>query len=230
MAKAKQTNDMDPVDAYLKLVADRGYEAVGMPEVAKASGRTLAQLRLDYGDPHDLLAKFSCRIDAEVLQAVPPELMEDEPRERLFDVLMMRIDALVPYKAALIQIADAMCRDPLALASWNRIAVRSQYWMMIAAGLDTKRCDTMVTAQALAVVFARTLRVWLRDEDAGMAQTMAELDRRLREAERLRRMAGGVAAGAERLLSMFSRKGRRRSDREPAYDAPNAEYGGPEAI
>ncbi|HEX2257777.1 MAG TPA: TetR/AcrR family transcriptional regulator, partial [Afifellaceae bacterium] len=39
-------------------------------------------------------------------------------------------------------------------------------------------------AQGLALVWARVMRVWLDDDDPGLARTMAALDRRLREAER----------------------------------------------
>ena len=174
----------DPVDAFMELVADRGFDDVGMPDVAARCGLTLAEMRRQYADPFDLLAAFAERIDEKVLDAVPPELAEDAPRERLFDVLMMRFDALAPYKPALAEIYDALRRDPLALAVWNRSAVRSQYWMLVAAGLAPAGPGGLAEAQGLVVVFGRTFRVWLKDDDQGMARTMAELDRRLREAER----------------------------------------------
>ena len=174
----------DPVDAFMELVADRGFDDLGMPDVAARCGLTLAEMRRQYADPFDLLAAFAERIDEKVLDAVPPELAEDAPRERLFDVLMMRFDALAPYKPALAEIYDALRRDPLALAVWNRSAVRSQYWMLVAAGLAPAGPGGLAEAQGLVVVFGRTFRVWLKDDDQGMARTMAELDRRLREAER----------------------------------------------
>ena len=140
---------------------------------------------------------------------------------------MMRFDALGPHKAALSEIYRACRNDPLALAAWNRIAVKSQYWMMVAAGLAPKGPGGMIEAQGLVVVFARTFRVWLKDDDAGMARTMAELDRRLREAERMRRNLDGLQKGAGRLfgaLAAFARRRDRRTD-----DGPDAPAGDPEA-
>jgi hypothetical protein len=42
----------------------------------------------------------------------------------------------------------------------------------------------MLRAQVLALIWARVLRVWLHDDDPGLARTMAALDKGLREAER----------------------------------------------
>jgi hypothetical protein len=45
----------------------------------------------------------------------------------------------------------------------------------------------------LALVYARSLRTWLNDEDPGLARTMADLDRRLRDGERMVKIADRAA-------------------------------------
>ncbi len=225
-ARKSKTKAIDPVDAFMSLVAERGFDAVTIADIAEACGLSLSQMRAQYADPFALIAAFSERIDQAVLESVPADLMEDAPRERIFDVLMMRFDALVPHKAALREIYKACRNDPVALAAWNRIAVRSQYWMMVAAGLAPKGPGGMIEAQGLVVVFARAFRVWLKDDDAGMARTMAELDRRLREAERMRRNLDGLQKGAGRLFGALAAFARRR-DRRPD-DGSDAPAGDPE--
>jgi hypothetical protein len=56
--------------------------------------------------------------------------------------------------------------------------------MMAAAGIDAAGPSGMIRAQGLAVLFARVLGTFVRDEDPGLARTMAALDRRLRRGER----------------------------------------------
>ncbi|MCB1490293.1 MAG: TetR/AcrR family transcriptional regulator [Rhodobiaceae bacterium] len=220
-ARKKTAKTPDPVDAFLELVAERGFDDVTIADVAQKCGLKLTEMRALYSDPFAILAAFSERIDKAVLDAVPDDLMEDAPRERIFDVLMMRFDALLPYKEAVSEIYEACRGNPLALAAWNRIAVKSQYWMLVAAGLPPKGPGGMLEAQALVVVFARAMRVWLKDDDPGMASTMAELDRRLREAVRLRRNAEGLMTGARRAFDIVSAiargSGRRRRSRDD-YD------------
>ena len=94
--------------------------------------------------------------------------------------------------------------------------------MLEAAGIDTSGRLGMVGAQGLAVAFGRTLRVWLKDDDPGMARTMVELDRRLTEGGRWMRRLEGLASFADAIDRV--RRGRRRAryEREPDEDE---EYG-----
>jgi hypothetical protein len=103
-----------------------------------------------------------------------------------------------------------MVDPPLALAL-NSIAVRSQQWMLAAAGIDAAGPGGMVRAQGLALLFARVLRTFVDDEDDN-ARTMAALDRELDRGGRLLRMYGGLCR-----LTPFGRA-RRRHAREDGDD------------
>src|SRR5690606_20315976 len=73
---------------------------------------------------------------------------------------------------------SARCNPPLALAL-NGLAVRSQSWMLSAAGISTAGLKGAIRAQGMACLYADVLRVWIEDDDAGLARTMAALDRAL---------------------------------------------------
>jgi hypothetical protein len=97
-------------------------------------------------------------------------------------------------------------------------------WMLEAAGIDSSGRLGMVGAQGLAVVFARTLRVWLKDDDPGMARTMVELDRRLTEGGRWMRRLEGLASFADAMDRMRrGRRGRRRREASPEDMAEDME-------
>jgi hypothetical protein len=65
------------------------------------------------------------------------------------------------------------------------------------------------------------MRVWLDDEDEGMSRTMAALDKRLREAER-------VVIGLDRLEGFACRiSGRRRRRPAPPEASPDLAEGHP---
>ena len=135
--------------------------------------------------------------DEQVLERIDPGLAQEVPRERLFDVLFSRFEVLAANKEALRNLAGAALSDPLLALQLNRLVTTSMRWMLTAAGIPSSGARGLVRAQALAVVWARVMRVWLDDEDPGLARTMAALDKRLREAERaamsldwLERLAG----------------------------------------
>ena len=112
------------------------------------------------------------------------DMADEPPRERLFDVLMRRIEAMAPYREATRSlIKSASCNPGLAFAL-NGLAVRSQTWMMTAAGVDAAGPRGMIRAQGLAALFASVLRTWVDDEDEGLARTLAALDRALARGQR----------------------------------------------
>ena len=65
-----------------------------------------------------------------------------------------------------------------------RPALQSLGWMLEAAGLDSSGFRGALRVRGLALVWAAAFRVWL-DDGEDQAKTMAELDRRLRQAEDL---------------------------------------------
>ena len=111
------------------------------------------------------------------------DMAEEPPRERLFDVLMRRLEALAPYKEAVRSLLRSARRNPGLALALNAMAVRSQQWMLEAAGIGASGPRGMVRAQGVALMFARVLRSGSTTTTA-LARTMAALDRGLASGER----------------------------------------------
>lgn len=183
---ADGTGSRDPVAVALALAAERGWRETTLRDIAERSGRGLAELYRDYPGKGAVLAAFMARIDEQVLAGAETGLGDGEPpRDRLFDVVMRRFDALAPHREALRAIARDLWRDPAALCQFAAgPARRSADIMLVAAGLDAGGLGGLLRRKGLGVVYGDTFRVWLADDSADLAKTMAHLDRRLRQAER----------------------------------------------
>jgi len=219
------------IDALIALLAERRWSEVSLADIAQRAGIDLGALRGAFPAKGAILTGFIKRIDQGVLSGTSEadEAFMEPPRERLFDIVMRRLDALAPYKAAIRNVREAMRRDPLFALAWNRVEVNSAQWMLAAAGIEESGPFGGVRAQGLALLFARVLEVWLEDDDPSLARTMAALDRRLRRAERLadfgrvaERVGAPFAKGLRRphLRRRWSRRhhgGRDRYD-EDGYD------------
>jgi len=172
------------LDAAMDLVPERGWAGLGMAEIAEAAGVGLADLRRVLPDKRSLLAALNARIDMEVL-AEPVEAGPGEGvRDRLFEVLMRRFDAIAPYKPALRRILRELPATPEALFGSAHAAIGSMKWMLEAAGVPAGGPRGSLRALGLAAVFAGTARIWLGDDSADLSATMQALDKRLRRAER----------------------------------------------
>jgi len=177
-------SDRDKViDALMTLLATRRFEDIGLAEVAGQAGIRLSQLRAEFGSTLAILGAHIKEIDRVVLAGTDPAGAEESARERLFDVLMRRLDALAPYKEAVRSVMHSARRNPGLAFALNAMAVRSQRWMLEAAGIGASGARGALRAQGAALLLSRTLSVWVDDEE-GLDRTMAALDRGLMSAER----------------------------------------------
>ena len=170
------------IDATMVLAAEHDWDAFDIREIAEAAGVSLAELRDAYPSKGAVLGGLARRIDRIVLDGTGDDLADEPARERLFDVLMRRLDALAPYKAGLRRLRPDVARDPLSLAALNQLTVNSMRYMLAAAAIDTAGPMGALKAQGAALLWARVLDAWLDDDDPGLARTMAVLDKELRRA------------------------------------------------
>jgi AcrR family transcriptional regulator len=210
MVQPKTRNKI--IDALMELAAERRWDEVTLAALAERAGLTLSALRAAYDGRLAILADLTRRIDEQVLEAIDADLSQEAPRERLFDVLFSRLELLAPYKPAIRNIAQAARRDMLLALELNRIVVGSMAWMLTAAGIPSTGGRGAIRAQGLALVWARVLRVWLDDDDPGLARTMAALDRQLRRAERAVMRLDRLG----RMVRPSRRKHERREETPPA--------------
>src|SRR5205085_10775165 len=137
------------VVAFMALLAEKRIEQIGFAEIAARAGVSLAELRGRYASKLAILAAQIKEIDRQVLAGGDADMAEEPPRERLFDVLMRRIEALSSHKEAVRSLArSAACNPGLALAL-NSLAVRSQQWMLTAADISASGPRGMIRAQGL---------------------------------------------------------------------------------
>jgi AcrR family transcriptional regulator len=199
------------VAAFMALLDDQPIEAIGFGDIAARAGVSLAALRNMFGSKLAILAVYLKEIDRHVLAGIDADMAEEPPRERLFDVLMRRIDALTPHKAAVRSLVHSAARNPGLAFALNGFAVRSQQWMLTAADIPAAGPRGMVRAQGLALLFASVLRTWLGDDDPGLARTMSALDRALARGQR----ASGLLDDLCRIPAFACRmRSRRRRDPE----------------
>ncbi len=195
---------------FLKLLEDRRYAELGLTDLAEASGVKLSDLRECFPSKISLVAAFAEMIDKAVLDGRDTDMSDQPARDRLFDILMCRIDMLQPYKEAVRALHEAVRRDPALALDLNPIATRSQTWMLVAAGLEPRGVKGKLIAQGLAVAFSRVVETWLAEDDEGMPRTMARLDRELDTGQLWLERLGRAEKTGKRLRSFISGFSKRR--------------------
>jgi len=176
------------IDAALALAARQGWRRTRLSEIAAEAGLALADAHALHATKLGILDAFMRRVDRAVLEGAAPA--EDEKwRDRLFDVLMRRFDALQPHRPALAAIIRDSVGDPLALFGAFSL-LRSMAWMLEAAGLSAAGWRGRLRTNLLAGLYVSVFQAFLADDSADLTKTMAALDQRLRRAESFLGMAG----------------------------------------
>jgi AcrR family transcriptional regulator len=157
----------------MALLAEQPIERIGLAAIADRAGVTLADMRGEFSSPLAVLAAHAKEIDRHVLAEIDPEMEEEDARERLFDVLMRRLELLTPHREAIRSLLRSARRDPPLALALNAMTVRSQQWMLTAAGIDASGPKGMVRAQGLALLYANVLRTWVDDDDDTPAFSMS---------------------------------------------------------
>jgi AcrR family transcriptional regulator len=185
------------VDALMELAAERRFEDISVRDICKTAGVSLADFRDAFPSKGAVLAGFSRRIDRAVLAEHGEVLADESPRERLFDILMRRLEAMASYREGVREAAAWLRREPTAALAMNHVVMSSMRFMLEAAGIEAHGAAGAIKLQGLALAWARMIRIWLDDDEPALSKTMAELDRVLTRGER-------AAAGVDRISALAS--------------------------
>lgn len=215
------------VTTALALAQSQGWNRVTLAAIADASGLKPDRVYGEFQTKDAILRAFARRIDAEVLKE--PLDSGGTVRDRLFDLLMRRFDALEPHRAAIRAILHDTIGDPVAALSGLCAVHRSMSLTLEAAGVSASGPFGRLRANALAALYLRTFYDWLQnDADHSDDRTMSQLDKALTRAERI---AISLAGQRERLQArrQARRTARRRTKDEDVGDVETNAAGAAEA-
>lgn len=171
-------------EALLRMVAAGGWRDLSYAEIAKDAGLSLAAAYQAYPSKAAILTGIGRDIDARLFASLEEDPLDGSAKDRLFDLLMRRFDALNEHREAYAALAWELPRTPLEAGCLLFQLRQSLGNMLEAAGLSASGLRGAFRIEGLGAVYAAALRVWLKDDSADLSKTMAELDKRLGQVER----------------------------------------------
>jgi AcrR family transcriptional regulator len=191
MAKKPVVDRPDLVALAFTLIAERGWRGFSFTELARRAELPLASVYAELPNRGALLRRLGKRLDAYMLDVGAADLEGLSPRERIFELMMRRFDAMAPFKEGLRALSRQAPGDPALMAAGFCNLARLSARLLDAAEAGQGPTRAMLARKALCAVYARVFGVWLDDTTPDLARTLAELDRRLQQAEGLARWFGG---------------------------------------
>lgn len=176
------------------MIADGGWAGFSRAKLAEDAGITLDRVYAELPDRMAILRALGRRLDAAMLTFPPDELEGLNVRERLFELVMRRLEAMTPFKPGLQALGRGGTGEPELLLTALGNITRAADWMLDAAGAGLAGWRAGLGRNLLMLVYGRVFNVWLDDDGPDLAKTMAELDKRLQQLERLAQWTGPRAS------------------------------------
>jgi AcrR family transcriptional regulator len=170
------------IAAAFQQAAESGWRSVSVADAARAAGLPLARARERFPGRAAILLRFGRLADQ---AALSDATADGTPRDRLFDLLMKRIDALQAHRAGVLALLRALPAEPPTALLLTLATRRSMRWMLEGAGISSRGVRGELRVKGLLAVWLWTIRAWRGDESEDLSTTMAALDVTLSRAEGL---------------------------------------------
>jgi len=209
--------DQALVAAVFSQAALRGWSDVNIAEAARDAGLPLGDVRARFPGRGAVLLRFGVMADQAALASGSSE---PSPRERLFDMVMSRFDALQQHRPGILQLLQALRTDPGTSLLLYSATLRSMKWLLDGASIPTSGLVGTLRTQGLLALWLYALRAWEDDESPDLSATMAAVDRGLDRAIQAENMLPRRGP-AEEAAAVFT-------DAGMTADEPAAPPGAPE--
>jgi hypothetical protein len=169
------------VRAAITLAETVPWDELTLAAIAEAAG-------LGLKDFHAIADKdeISRSVEAWLDEAMSEGCLDDEEtaRSRLFDVLMMRFDAMEAHRDGVLSFLRWRDRSLAGLALRVKARAETARWALACAGLDKAgRLPRGVRLAGLGWAIAQAERAWRQETSPDLTRTMAALDGELIKAE-----------------------------------------------
>ncbi|WP_319486019.1 hypothetical protein [uncultured Cohaesibacter sp.] len=180
-------------DQFSQTVVAEGWRSVSCAEIATRANIDIKLAFLEYRDRFAYVSDLVRRIDAAMLEAFDPDMGEEPARERLFDVIMARFDAMQGHRELILALNKAARYDPMLTLHLLALSRLTGEWFLDISRISPAGFSGMARSKGALLAYARAFAVWMEDDSTDLAKTMATLDKFLKRGEKALRRAEKIA-------------------------------------
>ena len=185
-SKKQQEPEMRLINAAMILAARRRWRDINMADIASEAKIPVADALSHSRSKVAILVALGRHIDRVVLNDLhtDPDI-GDSPKDRLFELMMRRFDAMADYRSGLASVNADLDFNPIAAVRRVCRIKNTMTLTLEAAGISATGPCGLLRQQGLGAIYIYCLSVWFNDETDDMSATMAALDRALTVADNL---------------------------------------------
>ena len=174
------------IDSSFKIIEDEGWDNFTLKKLSEKKNLDINIINQLLRSKKNLLKEFSKMIDFKVEKEFDfQDLHDSSTKDNLFELIMLRLEYMQPYKAALTRIIFSITKQPGMLRSVsNNVLDSLDFYLELTKAYDKSFFD-LFKKKSILLIYSYIFKIWLDDKTEELSKTMSELDKLLTFSERL---------------------------------------------
>ena len=174
------------VKSSFNIIEKSGWKSFSLLKLAYAEKIPINEIKIFFKSEITILDEFSKMIDIKVEKSFDyEELTNTSVKDNLFELIMLRLEYMQPYRNALKSIKSSFKSDPLVAKSVAKNVMNSlDFYLELTNAFNDTFLD-IFKKKSIFLIYSYIFMIWLEDDSDELSKTMSELDKLLTFSEKI---------------------------------------------
>ena len=174
------------VKSSFNIIEKSGWKSFSLQKLSYAEKIPINEIKNFFKSEITILDEFSKMIDFKVEKSFDyEELQNTSVKDNLFELIMLRLEYMQPYRNALKSIKSSFKSDPLVAKSVAKNVMNSlDFYLELTNAFNDSFLD-IFKKKSIFLIYSYIFMIWLEDDSDELSKTMSELDRLLTFSEKI---------------------------------------------
>ena len=174
------------VKSSFNIIEKSGWTSFSLQKLSDTEKIPINEIKIFFKSEITILDEFSKMIDIKVEKSFDyEELTNTSVKDNLFELIMLRLEFMQPYRNALKSIKSSFKSDPLVAKSVAKNVMNSlDFYLELTNAFNDSFLD-IFKKKSIFLIYSYIFMIWLEDDSDELSKTMSELDKLLTFAEKI---------------------------------------------
>ena len=174
------------VKSSFNIIEKSGWTSFSLQKLSDTEKVPINEIKLFFKSEITILDEFSKMIDIKVEKSFDyAELTKTSVKDNLFELIMLRLEFMQPYRNALKNIKNSFKSDPLVAKSVAKNVMNSlDFYLELTNAYNDSFLD-IFKKKSIFLIYSYIFMIWLEDDSDELSKTMSELDKLLTFSEKI---------------------------------------------
>ena len=174
------------VKSSFNIIEKSGWKSFSLQKLSETEKIPINEIKFFFKSEITILDEFSKMIDIKVEKSFDyEELTNTSVKDNLFELIMLRLEFMQPYRNALKSIKNSFKSDPHVAKSVAKNVMNSlDFYLELTNAFNDSFLD-IFKKKSIFLIYSYIFMIWLEDDSDELSKTMSELDRLLTFSEKI---------------------------------------------